>query len=253
MRWRSSLAFTLAFVLTFSLSFSASADESKKTAEREKLVKSLSASMGTFVPQGSRVDPASQEADDDPLGKTSLKDLHGEPFTVSVINDEYLLKLFQGLTVQGKIPFGFPEDGCYARAHEMAYQLDRKGISTGKVFAHGEFHVDSDKAAKGRVTWNFHVAPIIVVDSGQSREIWVIDPSLFFEPVTLDSWLAALGKHPKSKISRVYFTSRFIYHHRDRDRRLRAFDDEDLGAARRLMKRYSKSESKRTRQKAPDL
>jgi hypothetical protein len=225
-----------------------------KRAEKsvvQEIVRRLQESIGACI--GCKTNPTAREAGEAPLGKTSLKDLHGRKIIASEMNDEYALKIFQEMTVQQKIPFGFPEDGCYARAHEMAYQLDKKGISTGKVFAHGFFRIDSDKAINGYVSWIFHVAPFVVVNSGKNREIWVIDPSLFFEPVSLETWLKTLNAHPKSKISKVYLTSRYNYHWRDRDTVLKDFDEEDLGSARRTMKRFLKREDHREKTKTPDL
>jgi len=206
-----------------------------------------------ITPCDCKMNPFSRDAGDAPLGRTTFKDLHGTTQTVSVVNDEYALKLFQEMTVQNKIPFGFPEDGCFARAHEMSYQLQEKGIFTGKVFAIGQFRVASNKALKGAVTWGFHVAPFLIVNSGKGEEIWVIDPSLFYEPISLQNWLEKLTAQPKSKLSNVYLASRFIYHPSNKDLRLTKFRATDLDAAHRIMRHYLQSEKKRELQKSPDL
>lgn len=195
----------------------------------------------------------SREADESPMGQVTIKDLHGDPMPISVVNDEMALRLFEEMTVQRKIPFGFPEDGCFARAHEMSLQLDKKGIATGKVFATGSFHIDSEKAARGYVTWVFHVAPFFVVDSGKEQKIWVIDPSMFNEPTRLDKWLLALNAHAKSRLDSVYLTSRYIYHPSDKDRRLHDFDPEDLKKSERILKRYLKTQTKREQKATLDL
>lgn len=166
---------------------------------------------------------------------------------ITVMNDEYILKIFQEMTVQKKIPFGYPEDGCFARAHEMSYQLDQKEIHTGKVFATGRFRVDNSKAEKGVITWGFHVAPFMLVDDGKVKKPWVIDPSLFYEPVPIEKWLEKLTEHPSSKLDEVFLTNRYVYHLRHKDRRLLDFDPEDLKAARKLMKKYLKKDDRRTR------
>jgi hypothetical protein len=244
-------------ILILLILFFASASHSaasKATLPRipvSKLVQKLQSTIGPC--SGCKLNSTARNAGDSPLGKTTLKDLHGRKIDVTVMNDEYALKIFQEMTVQQKIPFGFPEDGCYARAEEMSYQLDKKGIKTGKVFAHGLFRVDNDKATDGYVSWIFHVAPFVVVESGKTREIWVIDPSLFFEPVSLETWLTTLSGHPKSKIDKVYLTNRFIYHWKHRDQVMSSFDGEDLNSARRTMRRYLKLEDHLEKTKTPDL
>lgn len=216
----------------------------------ETLDKRLSSSIGKCA---CTIDPASPNADSKVIGTVSLPDFRGDKVTVSVVNDEYALRLFQEVTMQKKIPFGFPEDGCFARAYEMSYQFSRKGISTGKVFAHGVFRLADDKAKKGAVTWSFHVAPFLVVDTGKEKQIAVIDPSLFFEPVTLRAWLEALTVHPKSSLKEVYFTNRYVYHHVNRERHLTDFDPEDLKKACKLMKRYRKRQTQRESKTTDDL
>lgn len=199
------------------------------------------------------IDPATHEADSKVIGKIPVADFRGDEIPISVVNDEFALRLFQEVTMQKKIPFGFPEDGCFARAHEISYQFARRGIATGKVFAHGVFRLADDKAKKGSVTWAFHVAPFLIVDTGKEKQVWVIDPSLFFEPVTLHAWLEALTVHPKSSLKDVYFTNSYVYHHVSRDRRLTDFDPEDLKKAHRLMKRYKKRQTQRERKTTDHL
>src|SRR4051812_47305501 len=113
------MASVLLLVLFFH-AFSANAEPASKTEIVKSKARAIESTMGECA---CTIAPASRDADDAPVGKTTLKDLHGDDFTVSVVNDEFALKLFQEMTVQRKIPFGFPEDGCFARAHEMAFQL----------------------------------------------------------------------------------------------------------------------------------
>jgi hypothetical protein len=197
--------------------------------------------------------PSDDDAAVKPLGQVVVQDFRGKEISVAVVSEEYSLRLFQEMTMQKKIPFGFPEDGCFARAHEMAFQLGLKSIYAGKVFASGVFRLANEKAAKGAVSWSFHVAPFVIVDTGKELQIRVIDPSLFYEPVTLKAWLEALVVHSKAKLKSVYLTNRFVYHPSGRNRELTDFDPNDLRKAHRLMKRYSKGEKYRTKKHAPDL
>jgi hypothetical protein len=135
----------------------------------------------------------------------------------------------------------------------MSFQLEKKRVLTAKVFAHGSFRVANDKAENGGVVWGFHVAPVIVVDDGKERTLWVFDPSMFYEPVTLENWLASLTEHPKSRLKSVYLTSRFTYHYQRKEKALTDYDPEDLRAARKIMRRYLDSEKSRTKKQSPDL
>ena len=97
------------------------------------------------------------------------------------------------------IPFGYPVDGCYARAHLMAAQFKKAGFESEKIFAEARktrLVVPSDLAADvavdaaPTVEWGYHVAPVITLDTGDR---FVIDPSLFDRPVTVAAWLAKMG------------------------------------------------------------
>ena len=205
------------------------------------------------------LDPSADDAAGKPLGQITVQSFRNKEMSISVVSEEYALRLFQEMTMQKKIPFGFPEDGCFARAHEMAFQLSLKGIvsdkgiATGKIFASGLFRLANEQAAKGAVSWSFHVAPFVIVDTGKEHQIRVIDPSLFYEPVALKEWLEALVVHSKAKLKSVYLTNRFVYHPSDRNRDLTDFDPDDLRKSHKLMKRYLKGEQHRTRKHSPDL
>lgn len=236
------LHFPILMAVCFFAPLSGEASEPKS----DLIKKHIQEFISTIAPCAScTVNPLSREAGEQILGHTTIKDLNGKDIPVSVMNDEYALKIFQEMTAQRKIPFGFPEDGCYARAHEMSFQLDKQSIHTGKVFATGRFRVDNGKAAKGVITWGFHVAPFFLVDDGKVKRPWVIDPSLFYEPVTLDAWLNKLTEHPTSELKEVFLTNRYIYHLRHKDRQISDFDPEDMKAAKRLMRKYLKKDTKR--------
>lgn len=99
------------------------------------------------------------------------------------------------------VPFHYPPDGCYARAHLMAERLTELGIASEKVFAistaPGGLQVRSDFAAdmppgsqqQPVVQWWYHVAPVIRVRDAQGNvQEMVMDPSMFPGPVRIDGW-----------------------------------------------------------------
>jgi hypothetical protein len=103
------------------------------------------------------------------------------------------------------IPFNWPRDGCYARAHEMRKLMTAKGIESRKVFnyAPAGTRLEVKGTSIGDVTWGYHVAPIIAVkgSDGVTRDM-VIDPSLGNKLVTVDEWKAKQG-NPASVIEKA--------------------------------------------------
>ncbi len=96
------------------------------------------------------------------------------------------------------IPFKYPDDGCWGRAHEMARLLVADGVRPRKVWIQGSLHVTSDNKPGCAVTWGWHVAPTICVRGsgclGQLRaRPMVIDPALFTTPVTKATWKSVQG------------------------------------------------------------
>ena len=97
------------------------------------------------------------------------------------------------------IPFKFPDDGCYARAHEMCRRMRTAGEDPQKVWIYGypkgsaTLHVRTANHPNCQVTWWYHVAPTLLVDTPTGQEHQVIDPSLCYEPVTVERWKAIQG------------------------------------------------------------
>lgn len=96
------------------------------------------------------------------------------------------------------IPFMFPDDGCWGRAHEMRRLMLIAGTDSNKVWIDGALHTPTRNNPNCFVNWGWHVAPTICV-----RKWWwwpfgfsvrmVIDPSLFTTPVTEATWKSVQG------------------------------------------------------------
>jgi hypothetical protein len=112
------------------------------------------------------------------------------------------LKKANILTNEGEapIPFHYPPDGCYARAHRMEELLTEMGYRSEKVFALAgkrplvaETQYASDVEGH-QVTWAWHVAPIVKVHDPQRGLIeTVLDPSLYEKPISLSDWEGLMG------------------------------------------------------------
>lgn len=94
------------------------------------------------------------------------------------------------------IPFLYPDDGCWARAHEMCRLMIDAGTKPRKVWIEGSLHVLTKNNPYCEVFWGWHVAPTLCV-----RRYWwwplatkmVIDPALFTGPVTEATWKGVQG------------------------------------------------------------
>ena len=95
------------------------------------------------------------------------------------------------------IPFNYPDDGCWGRAHEMYRLMGNAGVQADKVWIFGALVAGSANNPYCKVNWGWHVAPTLLVDSGGRQQIYVIDPSLFPGPVPQATWAGVQGDpHP---------------------------------------------------------
>lgn len=90
-----------------------------------------------------------------------------------------------GTTSYNCIPFRYPVDGCFARAHAMRRILLDNGYDCQKIFLYGNLAAKKDCC----VTWGYHVAPLIYVNTSSGTVTKVLDPSLFDSPVSVDTWV----------------------------------------------------------------
>ena len=88
------------------------------------------------------------------------------------------------------IPFHYPDNGCWGRAHEMCRLMIAAGEQPRKIWINGSLRVDSRNKPTCVVTWVWHVAPTVEVGVAGGSSIYVIDPSLFDGPVPQATWIA---------------------------------------------------------------
>ena len=131
-----------------------------------------------------------------------------DPCSLPAVSWAKVENFFSSVRRQPHIPFQYPLDGCWARAHEMGRLIERffdcdPRTITAKIWNFGDLHVETDNNPYCKVCWNYHVAPILKTDHGFT----VIDPSLFDQPVSVDTW-----RNKQSDLSRKsVFTSLDIY------------------------------------------
>lgn len=96
------------------------------------------------------------------------------------------------------IPFQYALDGCHARAHKMCYVINTKfNYDTHKIFSIANDYagdwlcVQAQKWGGCCIKWWYHVAPLVNVQTPGGVKAFVIDPSMFDQPVLLTTWLHA--------------------------------------------------------------
>jgi glutaminase-like protein len=97
------------------------------------------------------------------------------------------------------IPFLYPDDGCWARAHEMCRLMIALGVSPSKVWIDHSagywLHVNTKNNPQCYVEWGWHVAPTLCVRGPRffSTQRMVLDPALFTTPVSKPTWKGVQG------------------------------------------------------------
>lgn len=89
------------------------------------------------------------------------------------------------------IPFSYPDNGCWGRAHAMYRIMLDEGITASKIWHYGNLVVHTPNNPSCKVLWRWHVAPIVAIEN--QAEPLVIDPALFSEPVTVRAWREVQG------------------------------------------------------------
>ncbi|ABX06166.1 MAG TPA: WXG100 family type VII secretion target [Herpetosiphon sp.] len=119
--------------------------------------------------------------------------------------------IFNDMANEPDIAFKYANDGCYARAHLMTYRIhERYGIPLESLekayiqasgtapdthltvpteYRYSDQKYDDVSSYDGIVDWGWHVAPTVKVRNNDgSITPMVIDPSLFSQPVSLETW-----------------------------------------------------------------
>ncbi len=186
---------------------------------------------------------ADENFPDRPIGGDTASCAASSPRCVS--SPAEAQELFDELRNQPQIPFDYPVDCCYTRAHEMCRLLEAKGIECRKywLFEEGwgvspksELH-PVDKSGNPVEFWNsdvtpprptpvqwvYHVAPLVDVRQPDGRvEEMVLDPSLSDRPMTKEEWRRIQGDPPgaygEESDSAAYFQNqKFGIREEDRD------------------------------------
>ncbi len=145
---------------------------------------------------------------------------------ISSISISYMQVLFEALTRTYSIPFRYPDDGCFARAHKTALLLEDLGIVTAKSFIIGDLKLYTNDSPKGFVNWWYHVAPIVHIK--EIDDVMIFDPTSSKEPLTKAEWVEKLTSHKYGSVDKTFETERYTYRPEDADKNLKEYQKADI-------------------------
>lgn len=182
------------------------------TYDYKEFFRSLTKSLGRVNKAEKCDDVVTKKAERVAYPSLNLENTAAGTIPVSVVKEDELNRIFAEIAKDKKYAFDIPEGGCWARAHIMARELEKRGIRVGKMFAEGELYVETKKALDGKgVLWSYHVAPIVAVETKKGVELRILDPSLFGNPVPVKTWTDKMMRTKTLKDqAQVYVTDRFV-------------------------------------------
>ncbi len=143
--------------------------------------------------------PPSYGKEEPPTGPPSLAASPEDPTPAKPISPDRAMELFQlmvdenctpCLSTDSCIPFKYPPDGCWIRAHLMCYLMVDKGETPEKIWSQGKLQAHSANVPNCLVSWAWHVAPTLLVEQKGAGPIkMVFDPSLCAAPVPVEEWI----------------------------------------------------------------
>lgn len=177
-----------------------------------------------------------------PPARSSLLEAEVVP---SGMDWQAVMRLFQAIVAQDCpvanvrppcIPFSYPTNWCWTRAHAMArMMITEHEVTPGKLWIRGRLRAQTRNDLDCHVRWGWHVAPLLMArpEGGGGELLVIIDPSMFDRPVPQEQWVFAQGDGD----ARLTSTSWEVYNYttggseiRDRDFSL---VDDGLRSARR--------------------
>lgn len=108
------------------------------------------------------------------------------------LRDERFLKWHRRADFPRRLTWLYPQDGCFARADAGIKFLGDAGLpKPKKIFAFGDLAAATPYARSGKVSWWYHVAPVVDVDGVR----YVLDPSVEAKrPLTVKEWIVAIAE-----------------------------------------------------------
>lgn len=139
---------------------------------------------------------------------TSKPTVKYEGLDVSVMTKAEAEELFRFFQEIDYLPTKYLEDGCYARAHEIALIAERNGIQMGKAFLSPKnedgalLYPESLRNANPSPFssyfggWKYHAVPFVMVRNGNRIEPMVFDLGVASNVQTFSQWGRNLSSRP---------------------------------------------------------
>lgn len=106
-----------------------------------------------------------------------------------VLLESEVNELYNQLLLIPGIDFSNIEGNCNVRSSVMSSYLSQKGIRSIQIAFH------ADMSYRPGYTWGYHVAPMVTILKDGLLVDYVIDPSLFNEPVRKEVWMNKLESY----------------------------------------------------------
>lgn len=146
-----------------------------------------------------------------PARLSSRKTATFKNIKATVLTEKEAQDLFKEFQADKDLAFNFPDAGCWERTYEMSRRLLDKGITPLKSFMNSEgdrgalIRVANPKKKGETLTWNNHVAPVVLVEKNGQIIPFTIDPTLEKAAVPTTEWQKTLTKiKPPGEVSLSY-------------------------------------------------
>lgn len=138
---------------------------------------------------------------------------------VQVLSPDELKAVFEKVSQDCRIPYGFNLDGCFSRAHAMAKVLEQEGIRdkegkqkkiyVGKAFFADYLAMEARPKINGKIYPMSHAAIFVLVKEKDKIVPYIIDPSVASEPLSIYSFVSKISESPLK--TKVQLTNRYQF------------------------------------------
>lgn len=114
-----------------------------------------------------------------------------------ILTRQELVREFEKLANDPRIPHEYIVDGCYARAHLMCETMRADDVNCAKMFVMVEDPYEGRLEASNKymdAQWWYHVAPLAFATDPETNEVeaYVMDPALANRPLLAEEWVHAI-------------------------------------------------------------
>lgn len=143
------------------------------------------------------------------LSVSSRETVRYEGVEVSVVTPAEAEQLFRELSALSYLPQKYIDDGCYARAHELALVGAQNGLELGKVFMVPERphllyprELSEERARSLPPSfsgWRYHTSAFVMVREGDRLTPYVFDVGVAQGPTPLEDWQNSLLRSDRQR------------------------------------------------------